>query len=81
MRWRSGSIASDRAALLLAATSAASLGVYSLLGQELSAVIALALVLWALVVFAAAKYTLRVFERDRSPGDKLLSRQAPTERL
>jgi hypothetical protein len=64
-RWRSRRIDSDVAALLLSTTSAASLGVYSLIRHELNAVLVVVLVLFALVQFVFARYMLRVLANDR----------------
>ena len=64
-RWRSRRIASDSAALLLSTTSAGSLGIYSLIRQELNAVLVLALIVFASVQFVFARYMLRVLADDR----------------
>jgi hypothetical protein len=64
-RWRSRRIESDVAALLLSTTSAASLGIYSLIRQELNAVLVVVLILYASVQFVFARYMLRVLANDR----------------
>jgi hypothetical protein len=64
-RWRSRRIESDVAALLLSTTSAASLGIYSLIRQELNAVLVVVLILFALGQFVFARYMLRVLANDR----------------
>ena len=65
VRWRSRRIESDSAAFLLSTTSAGSLGIYSLIRQELSAVLVLALITFASVQFVFARYMRRVLADDR----------------
>ena len=64
-RWRSRRIESDSAAFLLSTTSAASLAVYSLIRQDLNAVLVVVLILFASVQFVFARYMLRVLGNDR----------------
>ena len=64
-RWRSRQIESDSAALLLSTASAVSLGVYSVTRDEVSALLPVALLLFASVQFVFARYTLRVLADDR----------------
>lgn len=65
VRWRSRRIESDSAAFLLSTTSAGSLGIYSLIHQELNAVLVLALIAFASVQFVFARFMLRVLADDR----------------
>jgi hypothetical protein len=64
-RWRSRQIESERAALLLSTASAASLGVYALIRQDLNALLVVALVLFASIQFVFGRYMLRVLADDR----------------
>jgi uncharacterized protein (DUF486 family) len=66
VRWRSRRIETDLAAFLLATTSAVSLALYSLLRYELSPLLVVILIGWALVEFAFVRYVLRVLADDRS---------------
>jgi predicted permease len=64
-RWRSRRIDSDAAALLMSTTSAASLGIFPLIRQELNALLVVVLILFALGQFVFARYALRVLANDR----------------
>lgn len=64
-RWRSRRLESDSAAFLLSTTSAGSLGIYSLIRQELNAVLVLALIVFASVQFVFARHMLRLLADDR----------------
>ena len=69
-RWMNRRLEADRAAALLAATSSASLGLYSLIRYKLTAVLVLILIAWAILEFAVARYVLRVFADDRPRSDR-----------
>jgi uncharacterized membrane protein YfcA len=62
-RWRIGRIERDSAAFLLSAISAGSLGIHSLIRQELDAVF-LALIVFAAVQFVFARFMLRLLADD-----------------
>lgn len=64
-RWRSRRIEDNSAAFLLSTTSVGSLGVYSLIRQELNAALVLVLIVFAMVQFVFARFMLRVLADDR----------------